>query len=167
MRKEIFDLTISRAELQGLAEKAAVARGVAFAHAARFGAAMLQHMATSRPVDDLLGMLAEPTRIVTLSKAIDDLVEAASIRPGPVAFNAFPGTLARSFLESMPCRVDIDEGPAGMTVRLMLGTAPTVSRVDTVQVPLQLWTALNAFGTDASTGDAPEIPRGSQLMDPG
>ena len=106
--------TITWAALEALAARSAEARGVANAQALRFGAAVARHFADRRPGEDVARAIQSPDIIASLSKLVEDVVEAASVsrvESRVIDAGSLPTpALAQSYFRALPCKVDLIEG---------------------------------------------------------
>lgn len=138
----------SWSETQAIGERAALAVGVPFAQAARFGAAVARHLAENRPAQDVSDLLEAPDRILALSLQVERAIEAASLMTAPHEISETPHMLVASFLQSLPCGVRIEPAPGVLLVTVLLQEPPMRQRSARIDVPDALWEEMSRLAAD-------------------
>ena len=150
-----------RQDVQNAAETAALNMGLTVSQAARFAAATLRHLDAGRPQDAIARLLDAPDEIVRLTNLVDHSVETAASNRS-VTLPADLTCISASFLEGLPCSVEIDCGADVIKVHLALLDPSRFSSAEPVRVPDALWSRL----TEHRPGAASAPPRqGAALME--
>ena len=157
-----------RAEIRAQAERAAFSMGLSPGPASRFGMAVVQHLATGRPSDDIAYALAKPAVLLDLSSRTEAVIEAASIRSGVVRLDmpAKAGGLLASMLESLPCAVRLEQAGDTARVHLDLSAPNPLTRGGPVRVPQHLWDALVDLCRRPPQGSRPWRGESALQVDP-
>ncbi len=135
----------SWSETQALAERAALGAGVPFAQAARFGAAVARHLSEGRGPEMVAAALSQPSEIVALSLAVEEAVEAASRKQVPHVIVQKPAVLVASFLQSLPCDVELAPHADGLSATVRLDAQQKRARAARIDVPDALWSQMEVL----------------------
>lgn len=150
-----------RSEVQNLAEHAGLCVGLSLGQAARFGVAAVCHLAAGREASLLSDLLGSPDAIVKLAGRVDAAVEQSTLTRDPIPISHDNTDLLESFLEALPCSVELWAAPSGVRVVIASDQPSQVAPAGSVLVATTFWAQMQAVVANAS-----DQPRGgAQLME--